>query len=119
LESVAAYLSDVRFTPRADIDTTQMNARFGSKADIRAAKSHVRFAPKSGHSVVIEECPLRANSGHRHTLFDNFVGANKESARNGQTESVGRFDVDHQFELWLKIKNPKAPAATRAIDGTF
>ena len=22
-------------------------------------------------------------------------------------------------KVWLKIKNPKAPAATRAIDGTF
>jgi len=22
-------------------------------------------------------------------------------------------------KAWLKIKNPKAPAATRAIDGTF
>ena len=32
-------------------------------------------------------------------LFDNFVGANKERARNGQAESVGRFNVEHQFEL--------------------
>jgi bifunctional non-homologous end joining protein LigD len=24
-----------------------------------------------------------------------------------------------QSKAWLKIKNPKAPAATRAIDGTF
>jgi hypothetical protein len=22
-------------------------------------------------------------------------------------------------KVWLKIKNPKAPAATRALDGTF
>jgi len=24
-----------------------------------------------------------------------------------------------QSRTWIKIKNPKAPAATRAIDGTF
>ena len=60
---------------------------------------HVPFTPESGHSRCKMKCPLRANSGHRHALFDNFVGANKESSGNGHTESVGRFDVDHQFEL--------------------
>ena len=45
-------------------------------------------------------------NGHRYALFDNFVGANKESARNGQAEGVGRFNVDHQFELgWLQDRH--------------
>jgi bifunctional non-homologous end joining protein LigD len=33
-----------------------------------------------------------------------------------------KFDAPYKSgpsKAWLKIKNPKAPAATRAIDGTF
>jgi hypothetical protein len=41
------------------------DVRFGSKADISHCNRHVCFTPESGHSVVFEECPLRANSGHR------------------------------------------------------
>jgi ATP-dependent DNA ligase len=29
------------------------------------------------------------------------------------------FEAVCESKAWLKIKNPKAPAATRAIDGTF
>src|SRR4029453_18327592 len=47
--------------PKADIP---LDVCFGPKADICIAKRHVRFTPESGHSVVFEECPLRANSGH-------------------------------------------------------
>jgi bifunctional non-homologous end joining protein LigD len=33
-----------------------------------------------------------------------------------------KLDAPYKFgpsKVWLKIKNPNAPAATRAIDGTF
>jgi hypothetical protein len=39
--------------------------RFGSLADISQCNRHVRFTPRSGHSAVPEQCPQRANSGHR------------------------------------------------------
>ena len=35
---------------------------------------------------------------------------------------IGKLDVLYKSgpsKVWLKIKNPKAPAATRAVDGTF
>jgi hypothetical protein len=38
-----------------------------------------------------------------------------DSALSCESRPDGIFGKD----TWLKIKNPKAPAATRAIDGTF
>jgi hypothetical protein len=37
-------------------------------------------------------------------------------------DMIDKLDAPYKFgpsKAWLKIKNPKAPAATRATDGTF
>jgi ATP-dependent DNA ligase len=38
------------------------------------------------------------------------------------SDLIGKLDAPYKSgpsKAWLKIKNPKAPAATRAADGTF
>jgi hypothetical protein len=38
------------------------------------------------------------------------------------SDLIGKLDVPHKSgpsKAWLKIKNPKAPAGTRVIEGTF
>jgi hypothetical protein len=38
------------------------------------------------------------------------------------SDLIGKLDAPYKSgpsKAWLKIKNPSAPAATRAIDGTF
>jgi hypothetical protein len=42
-----------------------------------------------------------------HRLNVSFGGKANAPYRSGQSKT------------WIKVKNPKAPAATRAIDGTF
>jgi hypothetical protein len=36
-----------------------------------------------------------------------------------QPYTIGIDDIRRPSKTWIKVKNPKAPAATRAIDGTF
>jgi hypothetical protein len=43
-------------------------------------------------------------------------------AQSSSLNVIGKLDVPYKSapsKAWLKIKNPKAPAATRAADGTF
>jgi hypothetical protein len=57
-----------------------------SKADISGCPSGVRFTPKSGHSVVFEECPLRAISGHAVPAASTGISEEHRSARQNNPD---------------------------------
>src|SRR5215472_18522485 len=58
------------------------------KADIGTQSRNVRFVPKA------DIC-----SAAKERLFDHFVGDGEHAWRNGETECLRGFQVDHQIEL--------------------
>src|SRR5262245_912522 len=64
--------------------------------------------------------PLRRHSIRRtrRGARRQIVGCRFWSLRNRLKETLCA-DRSGQSRTWIKVKNPKAPAATRAIDGTF
>ena len=59
---------------------------------------------------------LEHTEGHGEKLFEAVCDLGLEGIVSKRLTSVYRSGPSR---AWLKIKNPKAPAATRAIDGTF
>jgi hypothetical protein len=60
---------------------------------------------------------LRVVSHDRPIALANTSSDCKLVSRIGA--AIGAPNQSGSSKAWLKIKNPKAPAATRAIDGTF
>jgi bifunctional non-homologous end joining protein LigD len=54
--------------------------------------------------------------GHGEKLFEAVCDLGLEGIVSKRLTSVYRSGPS---KFWIKIKNPKAPAATRVIDGTF
>jgi bifunctional non-homologous end joining protein LigD len=54
--------------------------------------------------------------GHSEKLFEAVCDLGLEGIVCKRLTSVYRSGPS---KTWIKVKNPKAPAATRAIDGTF
>src|SRR5262249_12419772 len=71
------------------------NVRFGSKADIEAPPTNVCFTPKSGHWNSVGKCPLCAKSRHQITLSNHLVGAGTYRWRHGEAKPFSGLEIDH------------------------
>jgi hypothetical protein len=54
--------------------------------------------------------------GHGDTLFDAVCRLGLEAIVSKKLNAPYR---SGRTKSWIKVKNPKSPAATRAVDGTF
>ena len=54
--------------------------------------------------------------GHGEKLFEAVCDLGLEGIASKRLKSVYRSGPS---KTWIKVKNPKSPAATRAVDGTF
>ena len=101
--------------PQNDIRQRDCNVRFGSLADTCSAKSHVRFTPESGHSEHQTQCPLSANSGHRHTArrrrmaarcqADRYSGCEVEFGAKQSTASEGFASLRSRFSFLRHLQD--------------
>jgi ATP-dependent DNA ligase len=102
------------------------------KADIRSANTDVRLdgddlgrQPLRERKLALSKLLLRSrdgiqyvehSEGHGGKLFEAMCDLGLEGIVSKRLTSVYRSGPSR---TWIKVKNPKAPAATRAIDGTF
>jgi len=85
------------------------DVRFGSKGDICAAQAPVRFTPNSDRESAF---PAKVMSALRKAALKKLLHRSRGGLQYAPYRSV-------QSKSWIKVRNPKAPAATRATDGTF
>ena len=85
----------------------------------------LRRQPLRERKLALSKLLMRSRGGiqyvehterHGEKLFEAVCGLGLEGIVSKRLTSVYRSGPS---KAWLKIKNPKAPAATRAIDGTF
>jgi hypothetical protein len=80
------------------------NVCAGSLADMAGGKIHVRFASDSGHQAVeidVRQVPFSTicSAAQTESLFDYLVGAAQQCERDGETERLGRLEVDCKVDF--------------------
>jgi hypothetical protein len=96
------------------------DVRFGSLADICSAKANVRFTPNSDresglwHDRGIQY--VEHAEGHGDKMFAAVCQLGLEGIVSKKLDAPYKSGPS---KASLKIKNPKAPAAIRILDGTF
>jgi hypothetical protein len=75
-----------------------------------------RGASEAGRKLLRGRGILEHAEGHGEKLFAAVCKLGLEGIGSKKLDSPYRSGPS---KAWIKIKNPKAPAATRAMDGTF